>query len=168
MKEKKKNIKNAIIIAAVSLIIVGTVLIQILTPGIVWFFTPKARAKKGVIESVEGIEHISDVPEGEIKFLINNNITLKNDSSKGDFMFENPSACGYALKFFVYEIVGDDGEENLIYTSSEIKPGEYVYKDKLDKKLPAGEYACVYFARAYADGEYVGERSGDMTVIVSE
>lgn len=168
LKKTKSNKKTIIVAAAVSLLITAAIIIQIITPGIVWFFTPKTRARDGIIETVEGIEHIKDVPEGEIKYLINNNVTLKNDNSKGDFMFENPSACRYTLRFFIYEIVGDDGEENLIYSSSDIAPGQYVLNDKLNKKLPAGKYSCVYFARAFLDGEYVGERSGDMTVTVSE
>lgn len=154
--------------AIVSLLIIGAVIIQIFTPGIIWFFTPKARAKDGVLESIGETDHISDVPQGEIKYLINNNVLLKNNGSKGDFMFENPEACEYTIQFSVYQVVGENGEENIIYTSPMIAPGQFMINDKLDKKLPAGEYACVYFARAYLDGEYIGERSGDMTVTVAE
>lgn len=167
MKKTSKKKKIALLITALAAILLITVIvIQLITPGILWAVTPKAKAKDGVIESVDGIEHIKQVPEGEIRYLINNNVTLKNDSSKGDFVFENPEACEYTLQFSVYEIVGDGGEENLLYTSPMIAPGQFVYRDKLDKALDSGEYDCVYFARAYLNGEYAGERSGDMTVTV--
>ncbi len=164
-KTKKKFAASA---AAAAILIIGVVLIQLLTPGIKWFFTPKARAKDGIIESVAESEHIKNVPKGEIKYLINNSVAFKDDSSKGNFMFENPESCEYTLQFSVYQVVGDGNEENLLYTSPMIAPGQYVIKDKLDKELTAGEYACMYFARAYLDGKYVGERSGDMVISVSE
>lgn len=167
MKKTSKKKKIALLINALAaILLIAVIVIQLITPGILWAVTPKAKAKDGVIESVDGIEHIKQVPEGEIRYLINNNVTLKSDSSKGDFMFENPEACEYTLQFSVYEIVGDGGEENLLYTSPMIAPGQFVYRDKLDKALDSGEYDCVYFARAYLDGEYAGERSGDMTVTV--
>ena len=167
MKKTSRKKKIALLITALAAILLITVIvIQLITPGFLWAVTPKAKAKDGVIESIDGIEHIKQVPEGEIRYLINNNVTLKNDSSKGDFMFENPEACEYTLQFSVYEIVGDGGEENLLYTSPMIAPGQFVYRDKLDKAVDSGEYDCVYFARAYLNGEYAGERSGDMTVTV--
>lgn len=169
IKLKKTSRKNKIallITALAAILLIAVTVIQLITPGFLWAVTPKAKAKDGVIESVDGIEHIKQVPDGEIRYLINNNVTLKSDSSKGDFMFENPEACEYTLQFSVYEIVGDGGEENLLYTSPMIAPGQFVYRDKLDKALDSGEYDCVYFARAYLDGKYAGERSGDMTVTV--
>ena len=167
MKKTSRKKKIALLITALAaIILIAVIVIQLITPGFLWAVTPKAKAKDGVIESIDGIEHIKQVPEGEIRYLINNNVTLKSDSSKGDFMFENPEACEYMLQFSVYEIVGDGGEENLLYTSPMIAPGQFVYRDKLDKAVDSGEYDCVYFARAYLDGEYAGERSGDMTVTV--
>lgn len=167
LKKTSKKKKIALLITALAaILLIAVIVIQLITPGFLWAVTPKAKAKDGVIESVDGIEHIKQVPEGEIRYLINNNVTLKSDSSKGDFMFENPEACEYTLQFSVYEIVGDGGEENLLYTSPMIAPGQFVYRDKLDKALDSGEYDCVYFARAYLNGEYAGERSGDMTVTV--
>lgn len=167
LKKSSRKKKIALLItAAAAVLLAAVIVIQLVTPGILWVITPKARAKDGIIESVDGLEHIKDVPEGEIRYLINNNVVLKKDSLKGDFMFENPEACEYTLQFSVYEIVGDGGEENLIYTSPMIAPGQFVYCDKTDKALKKGEYSCVYFVRAYLDGEYAGEQSGDMTVTV--
>lgn len=150
------------------LALIGAVVIQISTPGLKWFFTPKAVAKDGTLESITGAEHIKDVPKGEIKYIINNNVVFKDDNSKGNFMFENPEACEYTLQFVIYQIVGEENEEKILYTSPMIAPGQYVSEDKLDTKLNAGEYPCMYFARAYLNGEYIGEKSGDMTVSISE
>ena len=163
--QKKKKLKW-IIAAACALLTAAVIVIQLVTPGFLWMITPKARAKDGVIEALDGIEHIKQVPKGEIRYTVNNNVTFKSDSAKGNFMFENPEACEYTLQFSVYEIVGDGGEENLIYTSPMIAPGQFVYRDKLSKAVDGGTYNCVYFARAYLNGEYAGERSGDMTVNV--
>lgn len=158
--------KIALISAITAFLIVAVVLVQVLTPGIFWVFTPKAKAQDGVIDSVKGIEHMTDVPKGEIRYLINNNVTFKNGGSKGDFMFENPAACEYSLQFTVYEIVGDGGEENVLYVSPIISPGQFVLSDKLPKKVSSGCYTCIYVARAYKNGEYAGEQSGEMSVTV--
>ena len=167
LKKTSKKKKTALfIIVAAALLLTGIIIIEITTPGILWLVTPKAKAEDGVLDSVDGIEHIKQVPKGEIRYLVNNNVTFKSDGLKGDFMFENPEACEYTLQFLVYEIVGENGEEHLLYTSPMIAPGQFVYRDKLDKPLDGGKYDCVYFARAYLDGEYAGERSGDMTVTV--
>lgn len=168
LNKTKNKKKIAAVITGVILLTVCAVMIQIFTPGIRWFLTPKARPENGVIESVADSKHIGNVPKGEIKYLINNSVTFKNDNLKGNFMFENPESCQYTIQFCVYQVVGDGGEENLLYTSPMIAPGQYIVNDKLGKSLPAGEYACMYFARAYLDGEYIGERSGDMTISVSE
>lgn len=166
-KTTKKRIKIYIVACTAVLVLIGAIVVQTVTPGLKWFFTPKAKAKDGVLENV-GVEHIKDVPAGEIKYIINNNVTLKDDNSKGNFMFENPESCEYTIQFVVYKVVGEQSEEVVMYTSPMIAPGQYVSEDKLDIKTEAGEYACMYFARAYLDGEYIGEKSGDMTITVSE
>ncbi len=165
-KDNIKAFKKYACAAAVVLLLVCIIVIRIFTPGVRWFFTPKAKAKNGLLAEINSSEHISDVPEGEIKYLINNNVRLKDDSSKGNFMFENPEACRYTLRFLIYQVVGDGNDEKLLYTSPMIEPGQFVSGDKLDRKLSAGRYECRYFARAYLDGEYIGEKSGDITITV--
>lgn len=167
-KTNSGKTKRYFCIIAALVIIISVIVISVATPGIKWFFTPKAKAADGVLENTNGAEHISEVPQGEIKYLINNNVVLENDNLKGSFMFENPEACEYTLQFVVYQVVGDENDENILYTSPMIEPGQFVAGDKLDKKLAAGKYDCLYFARAYLDGEYIGEKSGDMTVTVLE
>ncbi len=166
----RKNINKKkitfIISCIISLVFVSVVIIQLVTPGILWLFTPKAKAKNGIIENAESIEHTEDVPEGEIRYIVNDNVAIKKGTLKGSFMFENPKACKYSLQFSVYEVVGDEKEDRLLYTSEMIEPGQFICEDKADSKMEPGEYKCIYFARAYLDGEYAGERCGDMTVTV--
>lgn len=165
--ELKKN-KNKIIAASTLTIvfIVAAILVQTLTPGIIWVLTPKAKAAQGLLPTVSQNEHIDNVPDGEIRYLINNNVVFEKRYKKGNFMFENPAACKYSLKFFVYEIIGDGKTENLIYESPLIQPGEYLLNDKLKKKLDSGVYDCVYYARAYIGGKLEGERNGALTVTI--
>lgn len=158
-----KNKKLIAVCAVAAILLTAIVLVECLTPGLIWFLTPKAKAETGLLE---GVSHIGDVPQGEIRFLINDNVVFENDGKKGSFKFENPEACEYTLQFFVYEIIGDGETENLIYTSPMIEPGQFVSEDKLPKKLDKGSYPCVYYARAYLDGKYQGERHGKMTVSV--
>lgn len=158
-----KNKKLLIPITAVSLLLVAVILIEALTPGVAWLFTPSGKVVDGTLP---GVEHIDNVPEGEIRYLLNDNVIFESDSKTGTFMFENPESCGYSIQFAVYEIIGDGETENLIYTSPMLLPGQCLSEDKLPKKLKKGAYDCVYYARAYIDGEYQGERHGRMMVTV--
>ncbi len=158
-----KNKKLVIPVGIVSALIIAVIFIECFTPGMVWLFTPRGKVTDGVLP---GVEHIEKVPEGEIRFLINDNVVFESDREKGNFMFENPGSCEYSLEFFVYEIIGDGETENLIYSSPRIKPGQCLSGDKLPKKLKKGVYDCVYYARAYLDSEYQGERHGRMSVKV--
>ena len=160
--------KKFLIAASAAVVIIVIVLIETLTPGFVWLFTPSGKAQSGVLDDVGGTEHISRVPEGEIRYLINNNVLVEASGRKGNFMFENPEACKYDIQFIIYEIVGDGEKENVLYTSPVIKPGEYLFGDKLDKRVKKGKYNCIYIVRAFDDGEYVGERTGDLTLTVQK
>lgn len=148
---------------AAAVIIIAVILVECLTPGMIWLFTPQAKAKDGVLP---GADQIESVPEGEIRFQLNDNVIFENDYKKGSFMFANPESCEYSLEFAVYEIIGDGETENLIYSSPRLQPGQYISEDKLPKKTEKGKYNCIYYARAYKDGEYCGERHGKMTVTV--
>ncbi|MBQ8228292.1 MAG: hypothetical protein IJZ88_04690 [Clostridia bacterium] len=158
-----KNKKIIVVSAVAALLAVSVILVECLTPGLIWLVTPRAKAQYGLLD---GVEHIEEVPEGEIRFLINDNVVFETDEKKGSFMFENPQSCDYTLQFLVYEIIGDGETENLIYTSPMIAPGQFVSGDKLPKKLKKGSYDCVYYVRAYLDGEYRGERHGKISVNV--
>lgn len=158
-----KNKKIIIPAAVVAVVVAFVAAVECFTPGVVWLFTPPA---KGEIGSLPGYEQIEAVPEGEIRFLINDNVVFEDDGKRGSFMFQNPDSCQYSIQFAVYEIIGDGETENLIYTSPMLAPGQFIAQDKLPRKLDKGTYDCVYYARAYLDGEYKGERHGRMTVNV--
>lgn len=161
-----KNKKLIFGVALGAIVLTAVILIQILTPGLRWLFTPSGKVKQGVLSEVDASQHIDSVPEGEIRYLINNNVYFESDNVKGNFMFENPEACKYDLQFVIYEVVGELGEEHILYTSPMIEPGYYLSGDKLRDKLEAGKYNCVYVARAYLNGKYVGERMGDLSLTV--
>lgn len=161
LKSKKVIIPLSIVAVFLAFIIAA----EIFTPGFIWLFTPRGKAADGVLP-IEGIEHISEVPQGEIRYLINDNIVFESDSKKGTIMFENPSDSEYAIKFYIYQIIGDGETENLIYESPTVEPGQYIMNDKLKKKLKKGSYDCICYARAYIDGELKGERSSGVTVSV--
>lgn len=161
-----KHKKIIIISAAAAFICVAALLAELLTPGILWCVTPRGMVKNSLLEEIPEQEHIGSVPDGEIRYLINNNVVFNFSGGKGNLMFENPESCEYNLVFTVYEIVGDGEEENVIYTSPVIKPGQSLSGDKLKKRIPAGEYACMYSVQAYSGETYAGERTGPMTVTV--
>ena len=161
-----KHKKIIIISAAAAFICVAALLAELLTPGILWCVTPRGRVKNSLLEEIPEQDHISSVPDGEIRYLVNNNVVFNFSGGRGNLMFENPESCKYNLVFTIYEIVGDGEEENVIYTSPVIKPGQSLSGDKLIKRIPAGEYACMYSVQAYSGEKYAGERTGSMTVTV--
>lgn len=161
-----KHKKLLILSAAAAVICAAVILIEMLTPGILWVVTPSGRVESGLLDEVSEDTHVDTVPQGEIRYLINNNVVFKYSGGKGSLMFENPQGCEYDLVFTVYEIVGDGREENVIYTSPVLKPGESLCGDKLSKKLKPGTYNCMYSAQAFSGGKYAGERTGDMTLTV--
>lgn len=163
LKKRKSGI--IITVTAAVVILIGAVLTEILTPGITWLFVPRAEVKSGVLPNIEDTSHINDVPKGEIRYLINNNVVFEKESKSGSFMFENPSACEYTLQFLVYEVTSDN-KERLIYESPMLAPGTYLYNDKLKRTLSVGEHECIYYAKAYINGTLQGERNGTLTVTV--
>lgn len=119
------------------------------------------KVSNGILTGVEADAHITSVPEGEIRYLINKRIMFENSYSLGNVMLENPESCQYDIKFVIYK---DDGE--MIYTSPMIKPGQCLEKDKLSTVVKAGEYNCSYSAQAYQNGDLKGEVTGVVTVTV--
>lgn len=130
-----------------------------------WRFLPAAQAIDGTLSvSTENNDDLSNIPKGEVRYRINKNITFANSYSKGDIMLENPKACEYDLKF-VFHL--KTTSEN-IYTSELIKPGQFISVDKLNKKLPQGEYECIYVAKAYSNNgdKLEGETVGNLKITI--
>ena len=161
-----KHKKLLIVLSVAVVLCLAVVAAEIFTPGIRWIFTPAGKVRNALLEEVEESDHISSVPDGEIKYLINNNVIFERSGGKGSFMFENPQSCEFNLVFTVYETVGDGGTENILYISPVIAPGESLSGDKLNQRLKNGKYDCVYTVQAYSGEEYAGERTGDLTVTV--
>lgn len=157
--KSKKSILIAIIAAAA--IVLSVIALTGSAPRIKLSLVKGENVSDGILTGVDSEAHITSVPEGEIRYLINKRIMFENSYSLGSVMLENPESCRYDIRFVIYK---DDGE--MIYTSPMIKPGQCLEKDKLSAVVKSGEYNCSYSAQAYLDGELQGEVTGVVTVIV--
>lgn len=159
-----KNKSKKSILMAVFAVIAFVLCVVALTgsaPRIRLSLADGGKVSNGILAGVEADAHITSVPEGEIRYLINKRIMFENSYSLGNVMLENPESCQYDIKFVIYK---DDGE--MIYTSPMIKPGQCLEKDKLSTVVKAGEYNCSYSAQAYQNGDLKGEVTGVVTVTV--
>ena len=159
-----KNKSKKSILMAVFAVIAFVLCVVALTgsaPRIRLSLAGGGKVSNGILAGVEADAHITSVPEGEIRYLINKRIMFENSYSLGNVMLENPESCQYDIKFVIYK---DDGE--MIYTSPMIKPGQCLEKDKLSTLVKAGEYNCSYSAQAYQNGDLKGEVTGVVTVTV--
>lgn len=159
-----KNKSKKSILMAVFAVIAFVLCVVALTgsaPRIRLSLASGGKVSNGILAGVEADAHITSVPEGEIRYLINKRIMFENSYSLGNVMLENPESCQYDIKFVIYK---DDGE--MIYTSPMIKPGQCLEKDKLSTVVKAGEYNCSYSAQAYQNGDLKGEVTGVVTVTV--
>lgn len=160
MANKKFNIRHFIIILlSVTAILLSVIAVSGRAATIRLMFVKNGQVCDGVLPAVDN--HISSVPEGEIRYLINKRMMFENSFSQGTVMLENPESCEYDLKFSVYN---PDGE--LIYLSPILKPGQCLKKDKLAAVVKAGEYACSYSAQAYQNDKLIGQVTGVVTVVV--
>lgn len=162
MANKRMKIKIGIVVSVSVLAIVLSVLaITQVVPQIRLSLADGGTVCDGVLPDVDNSLHITDVPEGEIRYLINKKIVFDDPYSMGDVMLENPESCDYDLQFVIYNVHGE-----MLYTSPMIKPGQYLEKDKLSTVVSAGEYKCSYSAQAYKNGELQGEVNGVVTISV--
>ena len=161
MAKRKKN-KKLILTAVLLIAVVLCGIIAVCNvPQIRLSLASGGKVADGLLPGVDSDAHITSVPDGEIRYLINKRIVFENKYSLGSVMLENPESCKYDIKFVIYK---DDGE--MIYTSPTVKPGQYLEKDKLSTVVPSGEDNCSYSAQAYLDGELQGEGTGVVTVVV--
>lgn len=160
MANKKSNIRIVLIIVlAVLALTMSIVAISGTAPAIILRLAESGEVCDGELPNVE--EHISSVPSGEIRYLINKHMCFESPYSQGTVMLENPSSCEYDIKFSIYNADG-----GLIYSSPVLKPGQYIEKDKLSAVLKSGEYTCSYSAQAYKNDELQGQVTGVVTVNV--
>lgn len=162
MANKRMKIKIGIVVSVSVLAIVLSVLaITQVVPQTLLSLADGGTVCDGVLPDVDNSLHITDVPEGEIRYLINKKMVFDDPYSMGDVMLENPESCDYDLQFVIYNVHGE-----MLYTSPMIKPGQYLEKDKLSTVVRAGEYKCSYSAQAYKNGELQGEVNGVVTISV--
>lgn len=159
----KNKSKKSILMAVIAVIafVLCVVALTGSAPRIRLSLAGGGKVSNGILTGVEADAHITSVPEGEIRYLINKRIMFENSYSLGSVMLENPESCQHDIKFVIYK---DDGE--MIYTSPMIKPGQCLEKDKLSTVVKAGEYNCSYSAQAYQNGDLKGEVTGVVTVTV--
>lgn len=163
VKKKKLNKTKVIIIIAVSLaaIVLSALALTQSVPEIRLVLAQGGEVSDGVLAGVDESLHVSEVPEGEIRYLINKKIVFESPYSQGDVMLENPESCEYDLQFVIYNAQGE-----MLYTSPMIKPGQCLEKDKLSTVVSQGEYKCSYSAQAYKNDVMQGEVTGVVTVSV--
>lgn len=162
MSDKKPKLKIAVVVAvSVLAIVLSTLTLVQAVPKIRLSLAQGGMVCDGVLPDVDESLHITEVPEGEIRYLINKKIVFENPYALGDVMLENPESCAYDLQFMIYNAQGE-----MIYTSPMIKPGQYLEKDKLSAAIGKGEFKCSYTAQAYTGGEYQGEVNGVVVVNV--
>ena len=160
-------LKNKILLISVTACIMLILLAVILARAgffnmVGGLFVPAGEVQVGMIPINDGLEDVQNIPKGEVRYRINKTVTFSDRFAQGDIMLENPKACEFDLEFTFYTM-----DSVLIYNSPVLKPGEYIFKDKLKKKLKKGEYECVYKVVAYdANGIRTGETGGYLTVAV--
>ena len=104
------------------------------------------------------------VDEGMFNVSIAPTIVFQNAQAEGQARIENIPANHYYMSV---KIMLDDTSET-IYESKGIRPGQYIEYIKLQKELPAGEYAATAFFSAYdaKDLSEQGRVAVKITIIV--
>lgn len=76
--------------------------------------------------------------DGMVNVAVNAVVIFEDGTSEGSLGVENSAENQYYMRVLLTK--DDDG--TVLYESKGIKPGQYIDKIKLNKPLPAGEYAC--------------------------
>lgn len=104
------------------------------------------------------------VAEGSVQISINSELIFKDGKSAGDIRIENSRNNHYLM---VVEFVRKDNNET-IYKSGAMEPGNYLEKARLDVDLPAGEYPVAVHFKNYdlKSEEFIGEAIAESVVYV--
>jgi len=147
-KKGKKGKKTAL------LLLIALLLLAAVGGGIWWWYQKSQvmdattkywfdkMAKDGTLEGktpqeIQGMLN-SIVEEGMFNVSINARAVFENGSSEGSLGMENIPENRYYSRV----ILRRDDNNEVIYESQGLKPGQYIDKIKLKKNLPAGEYPC--------------------------
>ena len=160
---KKKKILIISVTACIAIILLAVILAQVGFYNMVGgMFVPRGEVLTGTIPISAGLSDVKNIPKGEVRYRLNKTVTFTDGYVQGDIMLENPKACEFDLQFNFYTT-----DSKLIYSSPTLKPGHYIFKVKLKKKLKKGDYDCVYKVKAYkADGILAGETGGYLNIKV--
>jgi len=147
-KKGKKGKKTAL------LLLIALLLLAAVGGGIWWWYQKNQAmdattrywfdkmAQDGTLEGktpqeIQGILN-AIVEEGMFNVSINARAVFENGSREGSLGIENIPENRYYSRV----ILRRDDNNEVIYESQGLKPGQYIDKIKLKKNLPAGEYPC--------------------------
>ena len=153
MKKKKRNpvYLSLIKICAFTLVTAGIIILVItLVVNI---------QKKYSSISNNDIDKNVEVETGQLAVKINSILYFKNDNSEAEANIENNKKNLYDMIIKIY-----DENNNIIYESLKLSPGQKIEKIKLDKKLSVGKHNAIAYFEAYSEGNYVG-KTGTKIVI---
>ena len=105
------------------------------------------------------------VDDSMLAIKINTNPVFNGPGSKGNLSIENSERNNYD---FQVEITLDSNDE-IVYTTPLMSPGQHILEDKLDKDLSVGEYEATAMFYAYNDNkELMGQAGAAITLSVKE
>ncbi len=157
---KDPKVKQATIMLSASCVVLVIALVALNSLGffhmIVGWTIPRGAVKQGVIFEQN---QVTEIPEGEIRYRLNTNVSFDNLHCRGSIMLENPAVSQYHLEFKFYL---PKNQQTPIYSSPRLAPGECILNDKLTNKmsLKRGSYTCICRVEAYDEnGEYQGQNT---------
>lgn len=156
--------KKIWIIVAVAVIVAAAA-----TVGLFW-----NKSNKGFKFDAKAQEGAADTGKTKDKadkniFLISINTMpeFADGKSEGNLKIENDPRNNYVMKVEIRK----DQDNDLIYTSDGIKPGQVIKKDKLDKELEFGQYPCTATFTAYdakKDYQEVGKAAAKLNIYINK
>lgn len=106
------------------------------------------------------------VEESMLAISINTSPEFKDGEAKGSLRIENTARNRYNI---TVEIARNDNQQ-VIYKSKGIKPGQMIEYDQLDVKLSKGEYPCTATFNAFdpETNEVVGKAAAIVNILISK
>ncbi|WP_343207982.1 hypothetical protein [Anaerolentibacter hominis] len=128
-------------------------------------------ARIGTLDQTEA-ERIRELEEIVNKSMITMSINATPcfRNGEGNLMLENPSENGSRITVALYPRGKEEQEEEKLYQSGALDPGQYIDNVRLDRELAAGEYPCTAYFLAYdlSDDSYIGKAAIEITIYVEE
>ena len=168
------------------LIVICGLLAVLVTLLIVFFVVPAVREQDGAKTASDGwydpaakmgnlpgrtkeeiqAELNKIVEEGMFNISIASIIVFPDGESEGAARIENIAANRYNMSV----TITPEGEDEPVYTSKGLKPGQYIENIRLDRDLPKGEYSATALFTAYTQEDLlkVGQAAAKITLIVEK